>query len=59
MAWFWTDDLARALLEAGVVERDAIQDWLERPVAYAGPDDGTPIDVAKSFLEIPAAAGAA
>jgi hypothetical protein len=41
------------------VERDAIQDWLERPVAYAGPDDGTPIDVAKSFLEIPAAAGAA
>ncbi len=61
MAWFWTDDLARTLVDSGVVERSSVEEWVARPVALAAADDADPSEVAMSFLdlEMPGAAGAA
>lgn len=60
MAWFWTDDLARLAIEAGMVEPDAVREWMARPVAVAGPDDADPLAVAGRLLGGEAeAAGAA
>lgn len=33
MPWYWTDDLARTLLEAGNVEPSRVVRWLSTPVA--------------------------
>ncbi len=61
MAWFWTDDLARTLVESGVIERSSVEEWVARPVAFAAADDADPSEVAMSLLdhEMPGAAGAA
>jgi hypothetical protein len=60
MAWFWTDDLARALIDEGVVSDDAVQEWIRRPVAVAGASDVDPVAMARSLLGIdPAREGAA
>jgi hypothetical protein len=50
MAWFWTDDLARTLIEEGVVGRDAVQDWISRPVGIAAADDADPAEVGRRLL---------
>ena len=35
MAWYWSDDVARAAIEAGWATERTVQDWLDRPVAFA------------------------
>jgi hypothetical protein len=40
MPWYWTDDLARTLIEAGKVEPSRVVLWLSAPVAVrSGEDD--------------------
>ena len=46
MAWFWTDDLARLLIDAGTPER-ALSELLSRPAAVAAPDEAKALEVAK------------
>lgn len=46
MAWFWTDDLAHRLMEAGVSER-SLSDLLARPAAIAAADEKSALDVAR------------
>ncbi|MGF1667485.1 MAG: hypothetical protein ACFCVC_14590 [Acidimicrobiia bacterium] len=50
MAWFWTDDLARTLIEEGVVGREAVQDWISRPVGIAAADGADPAQVGRGLL---------
>lgn len=50
MPWYWTDDLARTLIDAGRVEEQAVRDWLSAPVAIRR-GDTNPEDVAGSLLE--------
>lgn len=50
MAWFWTDDLARVLIDAGEAERSSVSGWLERPVAIAAPEESDPLDVGRERL---------
>ncbi len=47
MAWFWSDDLARALLEAGEASETQMRDWIQRPVAIAGSQDADPLTLAR------------
>lgn len=59
MAWFWTDELARALIEAGVVIPEQAQSWVATPVAYRG--EGDTLELARRLWaeENPAADSAA
>jgi hypothetical protein len=50
MAWFWTDDLARALVDAGVAERSTVESWIERPIAISAAADADPLDVGRQAL---------
>jgi hypothetical protein len=59
VAWFWTDDLARALIDAGEVERVSVTRWMERPIAVAAPEDADPLEVGRATLGIASAIGAA
>jgi hypothetical protein len=60
LAWFWTDDLARLLLDAELAEEPSVRSWIDRPVAISGPDDAEPLTVALELAAPPgAAAGAA
>jgi hypothetical protein len=59
MAWFWTDDLARILIEEGVVTRDAVQDWINRPVGIAVGDDADPTETGRSLLGVGSELGVA
>ncbi len=38
MAWFWTDDLARLLIESGVAD-SSVSELLARPAAIAAADE--------------------
>lgn len=33
MPWFWTDDLARTLIDSGKVDQSKVSGWLSAPVA--------------------------
>lgn len=61
MAWYWSDDVARAAIEAGLVPERSVQEWIGRPVAFAAENDISLIDVASRLLGIDdqASAGAA
>ena len=50
MAWFWTDDLARAALESGLVSGESVQGWIDHPVAIAGADGADALLVAAAEL---------
>jgi hypothetical protein len=50
MAWYWTDDMARLLLERDLVPADRMGEWMNRPVALAGPADGDPVCIALSLI---------
>ncbi len=50
MAWFWTDDLARTLIDEGVVAGEAVQDWISRPVGIAVADDADPGEFGRFLL---------
>jgi hypothetical protein len=53
MAWFWTDDLARALVDAGVTERSSVETWLDRPTALAAPEGADPLELGRRELGLP------
>lgn len=53
MAWFWTDDLARLLIETGRATESAVQDWLTRPVGVVADDGSDPLEVAAGLLGAP------
>jgi hypothetical protein len=59
MAWYWSDDVARAAIEAGIASERAVQDWIHRPVAFAADEDLTAADVAITLLGVEEPAGAA
>ena len=46
MAWFWTDDLARLLIDAGTSE-PALSELLSRPSAIAASDEARALEIAK------------
>ncbi len=46
MPWFWTDDLARLLVESGQVSGGQVQDWVQTPVAMAAPEGSDPLEFA-------------
>lgn len=47
MAWFWSDDLARVMLEAGEASERQVREWISLPVAIAGTADADPLDIAR------------
>jgi hypothetical protein len=47
MAWFWSDDLARVLLEAHEASEAEMRDWIQRPVAIAAAQDTDPLMLAR------------
>lgn len=61
MAWYWSDDVARAAIERGLVTERSVQEWIDRPVAFAADRDLAFADVAARLLGIEEsqAAGAA
>lgn len=50
MPWYWTDDLARTLIEAGKVDAARVAAWIVSPVAIRR-DDTSPTEVAGALLE--------
>ncbi|MEX2653900.1 MAG: hypothetical protein WD532_02610 [Acidimicrobiia bacterium] len=53
MAWFWTDELARLLIEAGVPER-SLSELLAHPAAIAATDRDAALDVARRMSSVDA-----
>ncbi|MFO7294257.1 MAG: hypothetical protein FWJ92_06725 [Actinomycetes bacterium] len=49
MPWYWTDDLARLLIDAGKVDERAVADWLSAPVAIRSEEEDS-LRVAASLL---------
>lgn len=49
MTWYWTDDLARVLIDSGAVERSRVVGWLSCPVAVRG-DSASSDEVARVLL---------
>ncbi len=52
MAWLWSDDLARLLIEEGAAEPSSLADWITSPVAFAVPEDADPRLVAADLLGV-------
>ena len=52
MAWYWSDDVARAAIEAGWATERTVRDWLDRPVAFAADQDLGAAEVAARLLGI-------
>lgn len=50
MPWYWTDDLARTLIDAGKVDRARLVAWIVSPVAVRR-EGGSPVEVAGALLE--------
>lgn len=50
MPWYWTDDLARTLIDAGKVERSRVAQWIVTPVAIRS-DDESAETVAGTLLD--------
>lgn len=54
MAWFWTDDIADALIASGAVPETLVQDWLRQPHGVAAPGDADLIALGLSLLGLDA-----
>lgn len=52
MAWFWTDDLARLLVESGVGEH-AVSELVSRPAAIAASDESAALAAARRLAGLP------
>lgn len=61
MAWYWSDDVARAAVDAGLATERSVRDWIDRPVAFAAETGLAFADVAAQLLGVEgsATAGAA
>ncbi len=42
MPWFWTDEIAKRLVDSGVVEQREVRNLIERPYAVAIPEGSDP-----------------
>ena len=51
MAWFWSDDLAKLLMERDGVSPDRLRDWLNGPTAHRSDLDA--LEFARSLLGDP------
>jgi hypothetical protein len=49
VAWFWTDDLARLLVESGVDDQ-RVSELMSRPAAIAAEDEPAAIEVAMRLI---------
>lgn len=49
MPWYWTDDLARTLIDTGHVDRSRVESWLAAPVAIRSAEDSADV-VADALL---------
>lgn len=47
MAWYWSDDVARAAIDAGLVPESVVTEWLHRPFGIAADADLELIDLAR------------
>ncbi|GIU93405.1 MAG: hypothetical protein KatS3mg011_2311 [Acidimicrobiia bacterium] len=50
MPWLWSDDLARALIEAGTPP-ELVENWSVNPWAVAVPDGVDPVEAGRILLE--------
>lgn len=50
MAWYWSDDVARAAIEAGLISEQAAREWLNRPVAHALEAGTSHLDAAQTLM---------
>jgi hypothetical protein len=48
MAWFWSDDLARLLIERDGISPERVSAWLSGPVAHRS--DGEALELARTLL---------
>lgn len=51
MAWFWTDDLGKLLIEEGI-DRRAVTELLARPAAIAADDRAAALEVARRIAGV-------
>ncbi|MEX2422796.1 MAG: hypothetical protein WD990_02355 [Acidimicrobiia bacterium] len=51
MAWFWTDDLARLLIDSGISSR-ALSELTSRPAAIAAADESQALEIAKRLAGV-------
>lgn len=57
MTWFWSDDLARLLIEHDAVPGESVAAWVSAPTAHRG--EGDPLDFARHLLAVERAQSAA
>lgn len=50
MPWYWTDDLARNLIDTGKADQAKVGEWLTSPVAIRR-DTGEATDIAAALLD--------
>ncbi len=50
MAWLWSDDVARMLIDEGLVEASRVSEWIASPVAFAVAEDADPRAVGSGLL---------
>lgn len=48
MSWFWSDDLARLLIEHDAVSAEIVAAWVSAPTAHRG--EGDPLEFARRLL---------
>lgn len=51
MPWFWTDDLARMLIDQDGYRPEALAEWTQRPAALAVPDHTDPLEFARLLAD--------
>jgi hypothetical protein len=60
MAWYWSDDVARAAIDAGLISEHAVIEWLHRPIAFAAEEGLDLVDLVGPLFGLPTSdAGAA
>lgn len=50
MPWFWTDDLADLLVEHDGLRPESVNEWTQRPAAFAAPEDTDALGFARTLL---------
>lgn len=52
MAWYWSDDAARAAIDEGLAPRSSVAEWIQRPVAFADEPGFGALEIAKRHLGV-------
>jgi hypothetical protein len=52
VAWFWTDELARVLIERDGVDPQRLSDWITAPIAHRS--DADALEFARELLALTA-----